>query len=49
MKNAQLIGGDILLLLAAGLFMFKVTDNPAPAAITPLIVGVSLVASARRS
>lgn len=49
MKNAQLIGGVILLLLAAGLFMFEVTDNPVPAAVTLLVVGVALVATARRS
>ena len=49
MKNAQLIGGVILMLLAAGLFIFKVTDSSVPAAVTLLVVGVALVATARRS
>jgi hypothetical protein len=48
MKNAQLIGGVILMLVAAGIFIFKVTDYSVPAAITLLIVGVALTATARR-
>jgi len=48
MKNAQLVGGVILLLLAALVFISKVTDYSVPVAITLLIVGVALVATARR-
>lgn len=48
MKNSRRIGGVILLLLAAVIFFFNVTDYFVPAAITLLIIGVALVATARR-
>jgi len=48
MKNGQRIGGVILMLLAALILIFKVTDYSVPGAITLLLVGVSLVATARR-
>jgi len=48
MKNSRRIGGVILMLVAAAIFFFNVTDYSVPAAITLLIVGVVLVATARR-
>jgi len=48
MKNSRLIGGVILMLVAAGIFFFNVTDYSVPAAITLLIIGVALAATARR-
>ena len=48
MKNARLIGGVVLMLAAAGIFFFNVTDYSVPVAITLLIVGVALAATARR-
>ena len=48
MKNSRRIGGVILMLVAAAIFIFNVTDYSVPAAITLLIVGVALVATARR-
>ena len=47
MKNSRRIGGVILMLAAAAIFIFDVTDYSVPAAITLLIVGVALVATAR--
>ena len=49
MKNSRLIGGIILMLGAAGIFFFNVSDYYTPAAITLLIVGIALVATARRA
>ena len=48
MKNSRLIGGVILMLLAAAIFFFNITDYSIPVAITSLIVGIALVATARR-
>ena len=48
MQNSRLIGGVILMLAAAGIFFFKVTDYSTPAAITLLILGIALTATARR-
>ena len=48
MQNARLIGGVILILAAAGIFLFKVTDYSTAATITLLIVGMALVGTARR-
>jgi hypothetical protein len=48
MKNSRLIGGVILMLLAAAIFFFNVTDYSVPVAITLLIVGITLAATARR-
>ena len=49
MKNSRRIGGVILMLAAAGIFTFNVTDYYTPAAITLLIVGSALVATAKRA
>jgi hypothetical protein len=49
MKSSRWIGGIILMLAAAGIFAFNVTDYYTPAAITLLIVGMALVATARRA
>ena len=48
MKNSRLIGGVILMLVAAGIFFFNVTDYSVPAAITLLLVGIALTATARK-
>jgi hypothetical protein len=48
MKNSRLIVGVILMLLAAAIFFFNVTDFYTPAAITLLILGIALTATARR-
>jgi hypothetical protein len=48
MKNSRLIGGVIFMLAAAAIFFFDVTDFSTPAAITLLIVGIGLTATARR-
>ena len=48
MKKTRLIGGIVLLLVAAGIFFFNFTNYFKPAAITLLIVGIALVATARR-
>jgi hypothetical protein len=48
MKNSRLIGGVILMLAAAGIFIFNVTDYSVPAAVTLLIVGIALAATSRR-
>jgi hypothetical protein len=47
-KNSRLIGGVILMLVAAGIFFFNVTDYSVPGAITILIIGIALAATARR-
>jgi dolichol kinase len=49
MKKTRLIGGVILMLVAAGIFFFNFTDYFKPAAITLLIVGIALAATARKS
>ena len=48
MKNLRLIVGVILMLLAAAIFFFNVTDYYTPIAITLLILGIVLTATARR-
>jgi len=47
-KRAQLIGGIVLLVLAALIFLFLKTSASIPAAITLTVVGLVLVATARR-
>ena len=47
-KKAQLIGGIVLLVLAALIFLFLKTSASIPTAITLMIVGVVLVATARK-
>ena len=47
MKNPQWIGGVVLMLAAATIFIFNVTGDYTPAAITLLIVGIGLAANAR--
>lgn len=49
MKNTRWIGGIILCLASAGFMLFHVTDYYLPAAITLLIVGISLIATSRRA
>ena len=49
MKNSRWIGGVLLILASAGFMLFHVTEYYLPAAITLLIVGISLVATARRA
>lgn len=48
MKNSRLIAGVILMLLAAAIFFFNVTDYYTPIAITILILGIALTATSRR-
>jgi hypothetical protein len=48
MKNLRLIGGVVLMLLAAVIFIFNITDYYVPVAITILILGIALTATARR-
>jgi predicted Na+-dependent transporter len=48
MKNSQLIIGIILMVLAAAIFVFNITDYYTPIAITILILGMGLTANARR-
>jgi hypothetical protein len=48
MNNSRLVGGVILMLAAAGIFIFNVTDYSVPAAITLLIVGIALAATSSR-
>jgi phosphate/sulfate permease len=47
-KKAQLIGGVALLVLAALMFLFLKTSASIPAATTLTIVGLVLVATARK-
>jgi uncharacterized membrane protein YccC len=47
-KKAQLIGGVVLLVLAALIFLFLKTSASIPAAITLMAVGLVLVATARK-
>jgi len=47
-KKAQLIGGIVLLVSAALIFIFLKTSASIPAAITLMVVGVALVATARK-
>ena len=47
-KTAQLIGGIVLLVLAALIFLFLNTSASIPVAITLMIVGVVLIATARK-
>ena len=46
MKNARFIGGIILLVLAAVIFLF--TDSPVPIGISLTVVGVALIAVSRK-
>ena len=48
MKNSRLIVGVILMLLAAVIFFFNITNYNVPVAITILILGIALAATARR-
>ena len=48
MRNARFIGGLVLILAAALVFFLNVTTVPLPVAITLLIVGIALVATARK-
>jgi len=47
-KKNQLIGGVVLLVLAALIFLFLETSASIPAAITLTIVGLVLVVTARK-
>jgi hypothetical protein len=47
-KNARFVGGLLLIVAAALVFILKATSVPLPVAITLLIVGIALVATARR-
>jgi hypothetical protein len=49
MKNPRWIGGIVLMLAAAVIFIFNVTDYYTPATITLLIVGIGLTATSRRA
>jgi len=50
MNNTRWMGGMMLMLAAAGIFFFfDATDYSTPATITLLIVGISLMATARRT
>ena len=49
MKNTRWIGGMVLILTAAGFMLFDITDHYLPAAITLLIVGISLMGTSRRA
>ena len=49
MKNTRWYGGIVLILASAGFMLFHVTEYYLPAAITMLIVGIALVATARRA
>jgi hypothetical protein len=42
------VGGILLILAAAATYIFKTINVPLPVSITLLIVGIALVASARR-
>jgi len=48
MRNGRFFGGIILLLVAAGVFVFEQSDATIPVAITLTVVGVVLIASSRR-
>ena len=48
LKKARFVGGLLLIVAAALVFIFKATSVPLPVAITLLIVGIALVATARR-
>jgi hypothetical protein len=48
MKKARFAGGLLLIVAAAIIFLSKATSAPLPIAITLLIVGITLVATARR-
>jgi uncharacterized membrane protein YccC len=47
-KRNQLIGGIVLLVLAVLIFLFLKTSASIPAAITLMVVGLVLVATARK-
>ena len=49
MKRNQFIGGLVLLVAAACVFLFLDTSATIPIAITLTVVGVALVASSRRN
>ena len=48
MKNARFVGGILLMVAAAVILLLKATNVPLPVSITLLIVGIVLVATARR-
>ena len=48
MKRARFIGGVICFAVAAAIFLLGTTSESIPPAITLIIVGVVLVATARR-
>ena len=48
MKKGQLIGGIVLLVLAALIFVLLDTTASVPVAITLTVVGIALVATSRR-
>jgi len=47
-KRNQSIGGIVLLVLAAAIFLFLKTSASVPAAITLTVIGIVLVAVSRR-
>ena len=47
-KRYQLIGGIILLILAAAIFVFLKSSTSVPAAATLTVAGIALVAVSRR-
>jgi dolichol kinase len=49
MKNPRWIGGIILMIAAAVIFLFNLSGDLTPVTIVLLILGISLAATARRS
>jgi hypothetical protein len=47
-RKARLIGGIVLLVLAALIFLFLKTDASIPVAITLTVVGLATIVTARR-
>ena len=47
MKNARFVGGILLIVAAAVILLFK-ADVPLPVSIALLVVGIALIATARR-
>ena len=47
-KRNQFIGGIVLLLLAAAIFLFLKSSTSVPAAVTLTVAGIALVAVSRR-
>ncbi|NOH14510.1 MAG: hypothetical protein HND51_22960 [Chloroflexi bacterium] len=48
MNRSQFVGGMLLLLVAAVIFLFEVTSASVPVAITFTVLGVILIAISRR-